>query len=94
MNIFKVNDQIEFYEFPSNNDAVFSILIPSWNNFPYLKLLIESILEHSTFTHQICVHLNESCQKSIELLESKKISYSVSISNTGVCFGFNAAAAM
>ena len=36
-----------------------SILIPTWNNLPYLKLAVDSIRRHSACSHQIIVHVND-----------------------------------
>jgi glycosyltransferase involved in cell wall biosynthesis len=38
---------------------MFSILIPTWNNLPYLKLAVDSIRRHSASAHQIIVHVND-----------------------------------
>ncbi len=94
MTAFKLGHPIEFFEYESDPNAIFSILIPSWNNYDHLKLLIKSIRENSMFTHQICVHLNEADAQSKSWLEEQKISHSSSLENTGVCFGFNAASAL
>ena len=36
----------------------FSIIIPTYNNFNYLKLCINSIIKNSKFNHEIIVHIN------------------------------------
>jgi glycosyltransferase involved in cell wall biosynthesis len=94
MTAFKLESPIRFFEYDFDGDAVFSILIPSWNNHEHLKLLIESIRKNSTYKHQVCVHLNEGKDQSKALLEELKISHSISKENAGVCFGFNAASAL
>ena len=38
---------------------MFSIIIPTWNNLPYLRLVIESLRRHSMHSHQIIVHVND-----------------------------------
>lgn len=92
---FLLNQKITFVRYPKPDNAVFSILIPSWNNYEHLKLLVESIQKNSRHQHQICVHLNEETDnRSRDFLEGKGISYSISTENTGVCFGFNAAFAL
>ncbi len=70
----------------------FSILIPSWNNLPYLQCTVNSIRKNSSFRHQIIVHVNEGLDGSADwLLAQKDISFSKSDRNCGVCYGFNAA---
>jgi glycosyltransferase involved in cell wall biosynthesis len=71
-------------------NAVFSILIPSWNNLEYLQLCIESIHQNSHFTHQIIVHINEGRDGTLDWLESRNdIDYSHSEKNIGVCYALN-----
>ncbi len=71
-------------------NCVFSILIPSWNNLPYLKLCVESIRKNSTFDHQIIVHLNEGKDGSLEWLKQQPdVDYVYSDKNIGICFALN-----
>lgn len=72
---------------------MFSILIPSWNNLPYLKLCVESIEKHTTLPYEILVHVNEGADGSAEWLQAKGIPFSRSASNIGVCRAVNLAAA-
>ncbi len=72
----------------------FSILIPSWNNLPYLKLCIESIRKHSTFSHQIIVHVNEGNDGTLNWLEAQQIEITHSTQNIGICVALNQAAAL
>ncbi len=67
----------------------FSILIPTWNNLPYLKLCINSIRSHSSYRHQIIVHVNEGSDGTIEWLESEGIEYTHSSQNIGVSLAMN-----
>ena len=41
------------------NGEIFSILIPTWNNLPFLKICVDSIRKNSTYRHQIIVHVND-----------------------------------
>lgn len=80
---------------PVPQDAKFSILIPSWNNLPYLQLCIKSILKNSSFPHQIIVHINEGADGTREWLEhQERISYTYSKQNIGVCYALNEAASL
>ncbi len=72
---------------------MFSILIPTWNNFLYLKTCIESLQEHSGYNHQILVHVNEGKDESIAWLQEQKISYTHSSENIGICKALNLLAA-
>ena len=42
----------------------FSIIIPTFNNFKYLELCINSIEENSKYKHQIIIHLNGNDEDS------------------------------
>lgn len=72
------------------NTALFSILIPSWNNLAYLQLCIESIRLHSQYKHQIIVHLNEGTDGSLEWVrEQNDLYYTHSSENIGICKALN-----
>ena len=69
----------------------FSILIPSWNNLPYLTLCINSIRKYSVVPFELIVHLNESNDGSKEWVEAQgDIAFSYSHQNVGVCHAMNA----
>jgi glycosyltransferase involved in cell wall biosynthesis len=69
----------------------FSMLIPSWNNLPYLQLCLESIRKHAVVPFELIVHLNEAKDGSKEWVEAQEdISYSFSAENVGVCHAMNA----
>jgi glycosyltransferase involved in cell wall biosynthesis len=69
----------------------FSILIPSWNNLPYLTLCVNSIRLHSVVPFELVVHLNESNDGSKEWVEAQEdIAFSYSQNNVGVCHAMNA----
>lgn len=70
----------------------FSILIPSWNNLPYLKLCVESLRKNSSFSHQLILHINDGADGSLEWARSQQIDHTFSIENVGVCHALNAAA--
>lgn len=81
---------IEKHKGNTHPDAVFSIMIPSWNNLPYLQLCINSIRRHSAFQHEIIVHINEGKDGSLEWVKSQPdLSYSYSTENMGVCYALN-----
>jgi GT2 family glycosyltransferase len=68
---------------------MFSILIPSWNNLPYLKLCIESVRRHSAFDHEIVVHANEGTDGTLDWLREEGIRHTWSRGNVGVCVAMN-----
>ena len=72
----------------------FSICLPSWNNFDYLKLCLHSIKLNSKYDHDINVHLNEAKDGSLEYLKDIGIKYNHSINNLGLCKGTNSAVSL
>ena len=68
---------------------MFSIIIPTWNNLPYLKLCIESIRNNSLFLHEIIVHVNDGDDGTLDWVKSQKIKYSHSQNNIGICPSVN-----
>lgn len=71
---------------------MFSIVIPSWNNLPYLQLCIESLRRHSSRAHQILVHVNDGSDGTRRWVESEAIEHTASDANVGICFAVNTAA--
>ncbi len=68
----------------------FSILIPTWNNLPFLKLCIKSIRSHSRYHHQILVHVNEGSDGTLEWIKGQSdILYTHSSQNIGICYALN-----
>src|SRR4051812_48643798 len=71
---------------------IFSIIIPSWNNLPYLQLCIESIRKNSTYKHQLIVHVNEGNDGTLEWVKQQTdVDYTRSAENIGVCYALNTA---
>lgn len=86
--------RLSFHPVSPKTDPVFSILIPSWNNLPYLKKCVESIRKHSTFHHEIVVHVNEGRDGTLEWVKEQGLSHTHSDGNAGVCYGFNGPASL
>ena len=79
----------------SRSSCLFSILIPTWNNLPYLQCCIRSIRKHSAFPHQIIVHINEGTDGTLDWIKAQPdVDYTYSSQNIGVCFALNAARAL
>lgn len=81
---------IQFCPVSQDTPTVFSILIPSWNNLPYLKCCVESIRKNSRYTHQVIVHVNEGKDGTLEWVKEQQLDHTYSTENVGVCYGFNA----
>lgn len=67
----------------------FSILIPSWNNLPYLRMCIESIRKYSSEEHQIIVHVNEGTDGTLNWVREEGIDHTYTPRNAGVCISMN-----
>lgn len=74
--------------------ARFSIVIPSWNNLPYLRLCVESIRRNSAMAHQVVVHVNDGSDGTLDWVRGEGLDHTFSERNAGVCFAVNAAAAL
>lgn len=72
------------------NDKIFSILIPTWNNLDYLKLCIESINKNSTYKHQLLIYVNEGSDGTVDWLKNQEYEYIHNKENVGVCWALNA----
>ncbi len=71
---------------------MFSIIIPTYNNLQYLKICILSIEKNSKFKHEIIPHINEGTDGTEKFLISKKIKFTKTKYNSGICEGMNKAA--
>lgn len=81
---------IERIRSSNRSDQTFSIVIPTWNNLPYLQLCINSIRKNSQLKHQIIVHINEGKEGTLEWVKSQPdIDYTHSFENVGICYALN-----
>ena len=71
---------------------MFSIVIPTFNNFKYLKLCLHSIKKNSLKNHEIIIHVNDGSDGTLDFVKSNKIIHTHSHSNIGLCSGVNLAA--
>lgn len=67
----------------------FSIVIPSWNNLPFLKLCVESIRKNSADDHQIIIHVNDGSDGTLDWVRAEGLDYTHSYENVGVCLAMN-----
>ena len=70
---------------------MFSIVIPTFNNIPYLKLCIKSIKNNSKYEHEIIIHINCGTDGTEKFLLSENIKYTLTSYNAGICEGLNRA---
>jgi len=70
----------------------FSILIPTFNNLEYLKLLLYSIKKNSSFNHEIILFINDGSDGTLDYIKKKRIKFCHSKKNIGLCSSINLAA--
>jgi len=73
---------------------MFSIVIPTWNNLPYIKLLVNSLRNYSKYQHQILIHVNDGSDGTLDWIRDQGLEYTLSQQNIGICFAVNRAAAL
>jgi len=69
----------------------FSILLPTWNNLPFLRLCVESLRRYSSREHQLIVHANDGSDGTREWLRAEGIEHTASEANIGICHAVNLA---
>jgi GT2 family glycosyltransferase len=69
----------------------FSVLLPTWNNLPYLKLCVASLRRHSAREHQLVVHANDGSDGTRDWLRAEGIEHTASDENIGICHAVNLA---
>ena len=69
-----------------------SIIIPTFNNFDYLKLCIKSLNKNSRHKHEIIFHINDGSDGTTEFIKNNGYKFSHSESNIGLCSSINKAA--
>ena len=71
---------------------MFSIIIPTFNNFEYLKICLDSIKKNSKSNHEIIIFVNEGNDGTIKYLSENNFFYIHSKKNLGLCTAVNKAA--
>ena len=71
---------------------MFTIIIPTLNNLPYLKICISSINKNSAYKHEIIPHVNIGNDGTIDYLKKNTIKFTHTEYNSGICKGMNLAA--
>jgi GT2 family glycosyltransferase len=69
----------------------FTIVIPTWNNLPYLRLCVDAIRRHSDRPHQIVLHVNDGSDGTLDWARAERLDFTRTPENTGICWGVNAA---
>ncbi len=72
----------------------FSVIIPTWNNLPFLKICMDGIQKNSSFRHQIIIHVNEGTDGTLDWVRENGLEHTHSINNIGVCWAVNACRAL
>lgn len=71
---------------------MFSIVIPTLNNFNYLKICLESIKKNSSLNHEIIVHVNQGNDGTLDYLKKNNYIFTYSDQKLGMCSSTNLAA--
>ena len=71
-----------------------SIIIPTFNNLDYLKLILQSIKINSEYEHEVIVHVNEGIDGTLDFIKKNEIKHSYSAKNIGLCSAVNIAAGL
>lgn len=73
---------------------MFSIIIPTWNNLPFLQLAVDTIRRHSAYAHEILVHVNDGSDGSLAWVREQGLKHTASAANVGICYAVNQVAAL
>lgn len=73
---------------------MFSIVIPTWNNLPFVRLCVDSIRKHSAYGHQIILHVNDGSDGTLEWVRKKGLDFTYTAENVGICIAVNSAAGL
>jgi len=68
---------------------MFSILIPTFNNLPYLKLCINSIEKYTKEKYEIILHINDGSDGTTDYIKKKGFIHTCSDQNIGLCSSIN-----
>ena len=69
-----------------------SIIIPTFNNFEYLKLCIKSLKKNSFHPHELIFHINDGTDGTFDFIQNEGYKYTYSETNIGLCSSINKAA--
>tara|TARA_B100000989_G_scaffold22861_1_gene14935 strand:+ start:2402 stop:3235 length:834 start_codon:yes stop_codon:yes gene_type:complete len=69
-----------------------SIVIPTYNNFNYLKLCLKSLKKNSFYNHEIIIHINDGSDGTLNFVKDNSLKHTISDNNIGLCSSINKAA--
>ncbi len=72
----------------------FSVVIPTWNNLPYLQLCVASLRRYSAYPHELLVHVNDGRDGTLAYVRAEGLRHTHTPANVGVCRAVNQAAAL
>jgi len=70
---------------------MFSICIPTINNFNYLKICLESLKKNSSLDNEVIIHINEGNDGTFQYIKDNNYLYTFSETKLGLCSSVNAA---
>jgi glycosyltransferase involved in cell wall biosynthesis len=70
---------------------IFSVLVPTWNNLPFLRLCVDSLRKNSALPLQIILHVNDGRDGTLDWAKAQGLDFSHSPANVGICYACNAA---
>ena len=79
---------------PVGGGERFTIVIPTWNNLPLLRLCLDAVRRHSAFRHQVVLHVNDGRDGTLALARAEGLDHTWSPRNAGICLPVNAAATL
>lgn len=75
----------------THGEAIFSIVIPTWNSLTLLQTCLESIQQNTVVPHEVIIHINEGIDGTLDWLLSQQYKYTHSEKNIGICRALNLA---
>ena len=66
-----------------------SILIPTYNNYNYLKLCINSLEKNTEVKYEIILHVNDGSDGTLDYVKKKSFKHTSSEENIGLCSSIN-----
>ncbi len=70
---------------------MFSIAIPTLNNFNYLKICLESLKKNSSLDNEVIIHVNEGNDATFQYINDSNYLYTFSERKLGLCSSVNKA---
>lgn len=85
-------EQLHLVDSGMNGEFEISVVIPTWNNLPYLRHCVNALIKNSKCKIQIIIIINEGKDGTLDWAENQAdIDYVYSAENLGICLGLNAA---